>query len=235
MPIPSPQTIVAQVIQYLQVHPEKLGIEPIPIAPEVLQNLTLSDGRALPPSLQRWLSFDAMSLGLLSGRRLRSTWLSEAGGPAFDTLQRLLLPDQIYDLRPSGGDSMWFLYGGEPDEDGEYPVFVLDVDDQYLVELCAPNFAVWLASLYNVGGFDLALGGPNSVGFSSLAADADLAASLRKQSQLNFQGFRYCEVYGTAISADGERTKWCSDDDLILDLKTRGFDDQTIQLMLGRT
>ena len=235
MPLPSPETIVAQVIQHLQLHPGKLGIDPIPAAPEALQNLTLSDGRPLPPSLQRWLSFDATSLGLLSGHRLRSTSLSEAGGPAFDTLQRLLLPDQLYDLCPGGGDSMRFLYGGEPDEDGEYPVFVLDQDDQYLVEPCAPNFAVWLASLYDVGGVGLSIGGPNPVGFSSLVADPNLAASLRKQSQLNFRGFRYCEVYGTAISADGQRTKWCGDDDLILDLKTHGFDDETIQLMLGRT
>jgi hypothetical protein len=130
---------------------------------------------------------------------------------------------------------MWFLYGGEPDEDGEYPVFVLDVDDQYLVELCAPNFAVWLASLYGLGAVGLSLGGPNPIGFSSLVADAGLAASLQKQSHLNFQGFRYCEVYGTAISANGQRTKWCNDDDLILDLKTHGFDDETIQQMLGQT
>jgi hypothetical protein len=167
------------VIQHLQLHPEKLGVDPTPIAPEVLQNIIFSDGRALPPSLQLWLSFDARSLGLLAGNRLRSTSLSEAGGPAFDTLQRLLLPDQIYRLLPDGGDSMYFLYGGGPDDDGEYPVFVLDIDDQYFVELCAPNFAVWLGSRHHVGGFALARGGPNPIGFSALVANPDLARTQR--------------------------------------------------------
>jgi hypothetical protein len=104
---------------------------------------------------------------------------------------------------------MWFLYTGKPDEDGEYPVFVLDVDDQYLVELGAPNFAVWLASLCEVGGAGLSLGGPNLVGFASLIANSDLAALMRKQSRLNFGGYRYCEVYGTAVTADGQQTQWC--------------------------
>ena len=89
--------------------------------------------------------------------------------------------------------------------------------------------------LYGIGDVGLSLGGPNPGGFSSLVADAGLAASLQKQSRLKFQGFRYCEVYGTAISADGQRTKWCRDDDIIRDMKTLGFDDETIQLMLGRT
>jgi hypothetical protein len=202
MSIPSPQTLVAQVISYLQDHPEKLGQEPAPLAPQILQNLTFPDGKALPPSLQLWLSFDAKGVPFFSGDQFVPTFLSESGGPAFDTLQRLLLPDRIYDLRPSGGDSMWFLYTGKPDEDGEYPVFVLDVDDQYLVELGAPNFAVWLASLYEVGGAGLSLGGPNLVGFASLIANSDLAALMRKQSRLNFGGYRYCEVYGTAVTAD---------------------------------
>lgn len=206
-------------------HPEKLGQEPAPLAPQILQNLTFPDGKALPPSLQLWLSFDAKGVPFFSGDQFVPTFLSESGGPAFDTLQRLLLPDRIYDLRPSGGDSMWFLYTGKPDEDGEYPVFVLDVDDQYLVELGAPNFAVWLASLYEVGGAGLSLGGPNLVGFASLIANSDLAALMRKQSRLNFGGYRYCEMYGTAVTADGQQTQWCTKDDLVFDLKARGFDE----------
>ena|SRR5580692_582754 len=63
-------------------------------------------------------------------------------------------------------------------------------------------FAVWLASLYEVGGAGLSLGGPNLVGFASLIANSDLAALMRKQSRLNFGGYRYCEVYGTAVTAD---------------------------------
>jgi len=83
-------------------------------------------------------------------------------------------------------------------------------------------FAVWLASLYEVGGAGLSLGGPNLVGFASLIANSDLAALMRKQSRLNFGGYRYCEVYGTAVTADGQQTQWCTKDDLVFDLKARG-------------
>jgi hypothetical protein len=46
---------------------------------------------------------------------------------------------------PGGGDSRRALLIADPDEYGEYPVFVLDVDDMPCMELLYPGFDVYLA------------------------------------------------------------------------------------------
>jgi hypothetical protein len=133
-------------------------------------------------------------------------------------MQRLLLPDPTYFLYSQKSNASWcFLYAGQADEDGEYPVFLADVDDRYYVQLVAPNFAMWLAAQHRV-----------------LEFNPDFAILMQKQSKMNFHNYRYCEIYGDAITAGGEKAQWCGKEDLIFDLKQQGFDERTINQILGK-
>jgi hypothetical protein len=218
----SSQVLVQKVIDHFRLHPEALGNTPMPLAPDILEMLTFSNGKPLPPSLKLWLAFDAKSLGLFTDLDHLVTTprsISEEAGPAFNTMQRMMLPDASYILYPGSGDTSWFfLYTGQTDDEGEYPIFVGDIDDQYFVKLFAPNFAIWLADRHGILDSD----------------QPEYAALMQKQSDLNFHGYHYCEIYGEAVSMDGTPTKWCSEDDLIVDFRKQGFDDQTINEILNK-
>jgi len=237
MPKRSAQNLVQKVIDQLQRQPGQLESLPIPLAPDILEKLTVADGKPLPPSLRLWLSFDAQNIGLFSDLDQPiplATSITEWGGYSFGTLQRRLLPQKSYQLWPSGGDSMWFLYAGQADEDGEYPIFVADVDDRYYVELFAPNFGVWLAYRYKIDNFNLYSYRNSPQGYASLLEHPDFGPSMRQHSLLNFHGYRYCEIYGEAFAVDGQPSRWCSDDELIADLKAQGFDEATVNALLGK-
>ncbi len=228
MSVPSAQTLVQGVIDHFRLHREKLGGAPLPIDPATLERLTFPDGKPLPPSLKLWLSFDSRSLGLFSDLNkliIPPVSLADTMGAAFGTIQRLLLPDPAYFLYPqNSNESWWFLYAGQADAEGEYPVFLADIDDRYSVQVVAPNFGVWLADYHRRLDFDL----------HRWRENPELAALMRHQSRLNFHGYRYCEVFGEAVTADGDAAQWCSEAELIADLKGAGFDDRTINAMLGK-
>ncbi|MBA3871495.1 MAG: hypothetical protein H0X30_20310 [Anaerolineae bacterium] len=235
MPISSSQQLIQSVIDEFQQHPEKLGSAPTPLDPEVLANLTFPDGKALPPSLKQWLAFDAASLGLFSDLAnlvITPTSLSDWGNHLlFDTMQRLLLPENIYAFYPGWSSyEMWFLYAGQADDEGEYPIFVAVRDDDDFAQLFAPNFAVWLAIWHKIPDFSLYQYYVRE--FKSLFGHPDYRTAMREQSALNFRSNRICDIYGEAIAINGTLTRWCSKDEVIADLRKQGFDDERIKPIL---
>jgi len=175
--------------------------EPAPLTPEQLAGLTLAGGAPLPPSLRRWLAFDAKffpSLPFvpsliekpdrpaLEPRRLPElvgpTW-----APSFQNLAQELLTGAFYVLA-QGSDSTFALYvgqAGQPDALGEYPVLDVRTDDEPNVTLLAPGFDVWLALRMNT--LDLE-------GARNLFDYAPYASAMEEQARLNLAGHRALEA-----------------------------------------
>lgn len=121
--------------------------EPTPMPPDVLAGLTFPSGRPLPPSLRRWLAFDTSLL-------TRCGWFAPDGGyrftprPLHEVVGHEAYAAIGFDecfLLPGGGDSRRVLAVGEPDEYGEYPVLVTDVDDLPYIAVMYPGLDVFLA------------------------------------------------------------------------------------------
>lgn len=127
--------------------------DPDPVPPKVLEGLKFPNGKPLSPSLRAFLAFDSSWL----------SWFSDSSEPEFEPLgvselveEELegsgeafeevdpMLPGDCF-LLPGGSDCRRFLYVGEADSFGEYPVFVVDTDDVPWVGLEAPGFDVWIA------------------------------------------------------------------------------------------
>lgn len=119
---------------------------------EQLAALTLPGGKPLPPSLQRFLAYDATYLGVLEHDppRLAFRTFREMMAEQYDpqTAEYAdfsdVLPGHCL-VVPGGSDSRRFMYVGEPDAYGEYPVFVVDNDDLTFVCLAYPGLDVYLA------------------------------------------------------------------------------------------
>ncbi|HYL99621.1 MAG TPA: hypothetical protein VEZ90_11760 [Blastocatellia bacterium] len=142
------------------------------------------NGKSLPPSLRRWLEFDSGWAEF----NFQPMKLRQAMGPAFEVFERIL-PGEFYSMRASASDcAWWFLYAGDADELGEYPVFLADVDDWYLVKIAYAGFDLFLAD-------------------KLLGSYSDEAA-LKTQSLRNFSGYSWCELYGKALDIDGNETSW---------------------------
>lgn len=125
-----------------------------PMAEELLADATFPSGRPLPPSLRAWLAYD---ISLLE----RHKWFTPDGDFAPRPLDQLV-GDEMGDfwgaefawlsgrfsecfLLPGGSDSRRILAVTDPDDEGEYPVFALDVDDLPYLGLMYPGFDVYLA------------------------------------------------------------------------------------------
>lgn len=132
--------------------------EPAPLAPARLGAMVLPDGRALPPSLRRWLAFDAVLLGLqMAGDRLAATSLTGLVRDAFGDehaatvrgVEERLLPGDCIPLPTPTvcpDDCRVFLYaGGEPDATGDRPVLGIDFSDSGVIGVFACGFDVYLA------------------------------------------------------------------------------------------
>ncbi|MFF7132549.1 hypothetical protein ACFZBZ_09400 [Streptomyces sp. NPDC008196] len=130
------------------------GGVPAPMAEDVLAKAVFPSGRPLSPSLRTWLSYD---MSLLE----RHQWFTADGAFAPRPLDRLIademgafwgtefawLAGRLSEcfLLPGGSDSRRILAVTEPDEEGEYPVFALDLDDLPYLGLMYPGFDVYLA------------------------------------------------------------------------------------------
>lgn len=124
---------------------------PTPVPPEALANLTFPCGKPLSPALRRWLAFDAGWLG----------WFSNPQQPSFAPQQLGAYARQQYDMEwgysaleasfagecyglAFGSDSRRFLYVGDADSHGEYPVLLLDTDDVPYLGVEYPGIDVYL-------------------------------------------------------------------------------------------
>ncbi|MCF2533292.1 hypothetical protein [Yinghuangia soli] len=126
-----------------------------PMDAEVLAAAVFPSGRPLPPSVRTWLAYDASLFE-------RHEWFDDDGDFAPRALDELVA-DELGDmwgelfepvaarlgecfLLPGGSDSRRILAVTEPDQEGEYPVLAVDVDDLPFVGLMYPGFDVYLGN-----------------------------------------------------------------------------------------
>ena len=148
-------------------------LRPQPLTPEVIAQLAFPSGKPLPPSLKRWLAFDA---GWLD----RFGWFSSLTPPTFSPRSIGQIADDEFGrdyellkqitgaegnlnfyaglderlpecfLLPEGSDSRRIFAVTEPDELGEYPVMVIDEDDIPYAAVMYPGFDVYMADLAGI-------------------------------------------------------------------------------------
>lgn len=124
---------------------------PRPLTRAQIDQLAMPDGREVPPSLARWLAYDRLDIFEGSQPTLRWRSFNDMMREQFDdeTAQQFadfgkLLTGQCLVL-PDGSDSRRFLYAGQPDSHGEYPIFVVDTDELPWVGLAYPGFDAYIA------------------------------------------------------------------------------------------
>jgi hypothetical protein len=183
-------------------------VAPHPLASEVIAGLTFPSGKPLPPSLTRWLAFDASwlqslgwfasleppvftprALGQIADAEYGDQWRAIAAitGMQADLPGDLtcyspldpLFPECF--LLPEGTESRRIFAATEPDELGEYPVLVIDEDDGPYIAIMYPGFDVYLADLAGV--LDLDFGT-----YESLHEDERYAARLALHARRLFGG-----------------------------------------------
>lgn len=117
---------------------------PQPLDPAALAATTLGD-RPLTPALRRWLEQDGEMFVLGEPQSLQSLVATEfpEWEDAFAALYPVLTAPCVL-FEGWGADSRRFLYLGEADAHGEYPVFTIDTDDTPFVCINGP-VDVWLA------------------------------------------------------------------------------------------
>ena len=170
--------------------------EPEGLAPEAIAALALPDGKPLPPSLARFLAYDASYLdvldedGKLAFKKFRDMIVEqfdEDTAVAADFSEQL--PGWCLVL-PGGTDARRFMYVGEPDSFGEYPVFVVDIEDVPYVCLAYPGLDVFLS--------DGVLEELTPTTYTDLFDDDDYAPMLEDQARRNFGGYVSFDLSGEA-------------------------------------
>jgi hypothetical protein len=167
-----------------------------PLTPAQLDALRLPGDRPLPPSLRRWLAYDARWIGLFADLRkpvlrpmslsaLVAQELDEAWGEVCAAFEELIPAPCL--LLPLGADSRRFLYLGEPDELGEYPVLVVDTDDVAYICVEAAGFDLYLADAFDVS-----------------APGANAQAAIADQARRNCKGFISIGLGGDLEHVDGD-------------------------------
>jgi hypothetical protein len=228
--------LVDQAIALLEVDPARLRDfcgwhvlrQPEPLPAEVLADLTFPSGKPLPPSLKRWLAFDASWLAgfgwfdesrtRLTPRPLLEIVREEYGSNILDvgdgrTLDGIeiwrLVSDHLPEcfLLPDGSDSRRVYAVTEPDEYGEYPVLVTDNDDGEFLGVMFPGFDVYLAG--RVGAIQVKMDS-----YVGLASHRHYASRMRTHAAIPpFNGdvngielwdFLYAGEYGDLFGGDVE-------------------------------
>jgi hypothetical protein len=171
-----------------------------PVAEAQLATLRFPGGEPLPPSLRRWLAFDAEHprlVGLpdrpafepLSFAELLEQEFGRGASRGWDTIIAALPGDCF--LLPGGADTRCFLYVGRADALGEYPVLVVDTDDLPFVSIACPGFDAWLA--VDAGVFQRARG-------KSFFDHPTLGPAMAELAMLNLGGRRALDEGGEGPS-----------------------------------
>ncbi|MET9088110.1 hypothetical protein ABZX77_40570 [Streptomyces sp. NPDC004237] len=167
------------------------GGVPRPMPEDALAEAAFPSGRPLPPSLRAWLAYDTSLLA-------RHEWFASDGGFAPRPLDQVVCDElgafwgtefawltecfpECF-LLPGGSDSRRILAVTDPDEEGEYPVFALDVDDMPYLGLMYPGFDVYLAD--TAGLLDL---GERKT-YSDLIGDRTYGPRMRRHAARCFAG-----------------------------------------------
>ena len=166
--------------------------DPRPIPDDVLAQLTFPSGRPLPPSLRRWLAFDASWL-------LDLRWFSADGSYAFTPRRLDAIVQDEFDfwgemyaplgerlsecfLLPGGSDSRRiYAVTDEPDALGEHPVLVVDTDDIPYAAVMYPGFDVYMADEAGFGIHDFST-------YEALHEDRRYTTRLAHHARLLFGG-----------------------------------------------
>ena len=197
--------------------------QPRPLAPEVIERLTFPSGRLLPPSLKRWLAFDAgwlesfgwfssleplnfspRTVGQIADDEFDHGLIAELagveGGLDFYAPLDERLPECF--LLPEGTDSRRIFAVIEPDELGEYPVLVIDEDDVPYAAIMYPGFDVYMADEAGILDLDFDT-------YESLHADERYKTRMTQHADRIFHGKLGAEMqdpewYGEAGWPDDE-------------------------------
>jgi hypothetical protein len=127
---------------------------PTPLSDAALDQLRFPNGAPLSPSLRAWLAFDASYLGWfedLASPHFERCSIADlgqrlyAGRSAAEQLTHLAqtLPGDCYPL-PMRKAACRFLYVGDPDSTGEYPILAVDPEDPCFVCVEYPGIDVFL-------------------------------------------------------------------------------------------
>jgi hypothetical protein len=121
------------------------------LPPAAIAKLTFEGGSPLPPSLAATLGRDRERASI-EGTCVRAMkfgdWAVEVLPDWADALKKGLARTFPAPCMPlaAGSESGTFLYLGEPDEAGEYPVVTIDVDDVPEWSIAFGGYDAWLAS-----------------------------------------------------------------------------------------
>ncbi len=188
------------------------------MAEDVLARAAFPSGRPLPPSLRAWLAYDTSLL-------VRHGWFTPDGPDGGEFAPRpidRLVGEEMGDfwgaefawlagrfsecfLLPGGSDSRRVLAVTEPDEEGEYPVFALDLDDMPYLGLMYPGFDVYLADTADL------LGLPERETYTDLIGHPTYGPRMRRHAARCFAGadcveypFEFAPVYEELHPGKGE-------------------------------
>ena len=126
---------------------------PRPLRRAQIDLLEMPGGDEIPQSLAAWLAYDTLDIfaGSEAAPHLRWQSFTDMMREQFDEETAAhyagfakLLTGQCLVL-PGGTDSRRFMYAGNPDAHGEYPVFIADTDELPWVGLAYPGFDAYIA------------------------------------------------------------------------------------------
>jgi hypothetical protein len=126
---------------------------PHPLRRAQIDLLEMPGGGEIPQSLAAWLAYDALEIleGNADAPHLKWRSFGEMMREEFDDetatqfadFGKLLTGKCL--VLPGGSDSRRFMYAGQPDAHGEYPVFIVDTDELPWVGLAYPGFDAFIA------------------------------------------------------------------------------------------
>ncbi|MGO8947812.1 MAG: hypothetical protein ACLQUY_09145, partial [Ktedonobacterales bacterium] len=175
---------------------------PTPLPAELLATLTFPSGKPLPPSLKRWLAFDAGWLaefgwfdaeGRFTPRRIDEIVTAEFEELWGEMYEPLVDRTGECFLLPGGSDSRRIYAVAQLDSLGEYPVLVIDNDDLPYAAVMYPGFDVFLADEAGIAGVASDWGT-----YEDLFKDRRYAARMREHAHYLFNGRPSAEITDAA-------------------------------------